>query len=163
MEQLILSIIIWIIVFLIIPFDRIKQLSIVAVIAFIWMVFVDNISAHLGYYSYQNSIMSLGNASFFQNLLEAGLGIIIINWLKENSLTKLLAVLFTAIIFLVIQNFYIHRDVFIYGTFDNALNFIQKIAALSIFIWLSLVAVGEQKVYSGNKSKIKLNKHVVKR
>lgn len=155
MEQAVLCIIIWIIVFLTIPFDRVKELSIVAVIAFIWMVFVDNASTSLAYYSYQNSLISIGRASLFQNLFEAGLGIIIINWLKENSLTKLFAVIIAGMGFIVLQNIYIQRGIFTYGSFDNTLNLIHHIAALSIFIWLSLAIVGEQKVYSGNKSRIR--------
>lgn len=156
MEQLILCVIVWLIVFLIIPFNRIKELSIVAVIAFVWMVFVDNASASLGYYSYQNSLISFGRAPVFQNLVEAGLGIIIINWLKENSFTKLFAVLIVGIGFIVLQNFYIQRGVFAYGSFDNTLNFIHHIAALSIFTWLSLAIVGEHKVYSGKKSRMRV-------
>jgi hypothetical protein len=156
MEQLILCIITWLIVFLIIPFDRVKKLSIVAVIAFIWMVFVDNASTSLGYYRYEHSLISIGRAPFFQNLVEAGLGIIMINWLKENSLTKLFAVLIVGTGFIVIHNFYIQRGVFAYGSFDNTLNFIHHIAALSIFTWLSLAIVGEQKVYAGNKSRVRV-------
>ncbi|MCX7749613.1 MAG: hypothetical protein N2645_22375 [Clostridia bacterium] len=154
MEFFILCAIVWLAVFIFIPLERIKELSIAAVIAFIWMVFVDNISANLGYYSYQHTALSIGRAPVFQNLAEGGLGILMINWLKENSLTKLLAVFIMGIMFVFVQNIYIQRGVFSFGSFDMILNFIHHIAALSIFVWLSLAVVGERKVYSGNKSRV---------
>ena len=156
MEQLIFCIVIWLIVFLIIPFDRAKELRMAAVIAFIWMVFVDNASTALGYYSYLHSLISIGSAPLFQNLAEAGLGVLMINWLKENSFTKLFTVLIVGLGFIVIQNIYIKIGVFTYGSFDNTLNFIHHIAALSIFTWLSLAVVGEKNVYTGNKSRMSI-------
>lgn len=155
MEQIIFFIIVWSIVFLVIPLERVKELSIVAFVAFTWMVFVDNISTYLGYYSYQNSLFSLGKAPLFQNLAEAGIGILMINWLKENSFVKLFEVIIVGISFVILHSIYIQRGTFLYGSFNSVLNFIHHIAALSIFLWLSLAIIGEQKVYKGNKSRIR--------
>jgi len=74
-----------------------------------------------------------------------------INWLEESSLTKLLAVLIVALSFVALQYIYIQRGAFSYGSFDMLMSFIHSIAALSIFVWVSLAVVGEERVYNKNK------------
>jgi len=151
MEHLILFIVVWLLVFIIVPLDRIKELRYVAVVSIVWMIFVDNLSAYLGYYSYQHTLIPIGRASLFQLLALAGIGILMINWLEESSLTKLLAVLIVAISFVALQYIYIQRGAFSYGSFDMLMSFIHSIAALSIFVWVSLAVVGEERVYNKNK------------
>lgn len=151
MDQLMIFLIVWSVVIILIPFERIRELSIVAVIAWMWMVFVDNASTALGYYSYQSSLISIGKAPLFQNLAEAGIGILMINWLRENSMTKLLEVFTVALGFVLLHSMYIERGTFSYGSFDPVLDFIHHVAALSVFIWLSLLVTGEDKVYFGKK------------
>ena len=146
MEHLILFIVVWLLVFSIVPLDRIKELRYVAVVSIVWMIFVDNLSAYLGYYSYQHTLIPIGRASLFQLLALAGIGILMINWLEESSLTKLLAVLIVAISFVALQYIYIQRGAFSYGSFDMLMSFIHSIAALSIFVWVSLAVVGEERV-----------------
>jgi hypothetical protein len=151
MEHLILFIIAWLLVFVIIPLNRIKELRYVAVVSVIWMIFIDNLSSYLGYYSFQHTLIPIGRASLFQLLAYAGIGILMINWLKESSFTKILSVLIVATSFTVLQYIYIQRGAFSYGSFDMILSFIHSIAALSIFVWMSLAVVGEERVYFGNK------------
>jgi uncharacterized membrane protein YfcA len=151
MEHLILFIIVWLLVLILVPLDRIKELRYVAAVSIVWMVFIDNISAYLGYYSYQHILIPIGRASFFQLLALAGIGILMINWLDESSLSKLVSVLIVAMSFIALQYIYIHRGAFSYGTFDIMLSFIHSTAALSIFVWMSLAIVGEEKVYYRNK------------
>jgi len=151
MEHLILFIVVWLLVFIIVPLDRIKELRYVAVVSIVWMIFVDNLSAYLGYYSYQHTLIPIGRASLFQLLALAGIGILMINWLEESSLTKLLAVLIVALSFVALQYIYIQRGAFSYGSFDMLMSFIHSIAALSIFVWVSLAVVGEERVYNKNK------------
>ena len=151
MEHLILFIGVWLLVFIIVPLDRIKELRYVAVVSIVWMIFVDNLSAYLGYYSYQHTLIPIGRASLFQLLALAGIGILMINWLEESSLTKLLAVLIVALSFVALQYIYIQRGAFSYGSFDMLMSFIHSIAALSIFVWVSLAVVGEERVYNKNK------------
>lgn len=151
MEQLIFFAIVWLVVFVIVPLDRIKELRYVAVVSIVWMIFVDNISAYLGYYSYHHILIAIGKASLFQLLALSGIGIIMINWLEENSLSKLLLVIIVAMSFAVLQYIYIKRGAFSYGSFDVMLGFIHSIAALSIFVWVSLAVVGEERVYNKNK------------
>lgn len=158
MEHLLLSMIIWLTVFILIPFSRIKELSIVFLVSIIWMIFVDNISIGLGYYNYHNILIPIGKTPLFHLLALSGIGMLMINWLKENSFTKLLAVLIVTIVFLLLQSIYIKTGAFSYGSFDILLSSIHSIAALSIFVWLSLASVGEQKVYSGHKSRVRIKR-----
>lgn len=151
MEHFILFATVWLLVFILVPLDRIKSLRYVAVVSIIWMIFIDNISSYLGYYSYQHILIPVGKASLFQLLAYAGIGILMINWLKESSFTKLITVLIVALSLIILQYIYIQRGAFSYGSFDVSLSFIHSIAALSIFVWLSLAVVGEEKVYFGNK------------
>jgi hypothetical protein len=150
MESLILCIIVWAVVFILLPLNRIRDLSAAAIIAFVWMIFVDNVSITLGYYRYQHTLIAIGRAPLFQNLAEAGLGILMLNWLTESPLSKLSAVLIMAVSFVMVHTVFIQRGVFTLGRLDMTLNFIHHIAALSIFLWISLAAVGEQTIYTGN-------------
>lgn len=52
MENLIWSVILWALVFIIIPIGRIKKLWPVGVISFIWMTTLTFIFVHLGYYHF---------------------------------------------------------------------------------------------------------------
>lgn len=156
MEQIIILVLVWAFIFIVIPFERIKLLFLAAIIGFVWMTFIDNIAANLGYYKYLNSPFIIGRAPVFQNLIEAGLGILMINWLTEKSYTKLIAVFTAAFGFVGLHAFYVQRGLFSFGTFDQLLNFIFHIAALSIFTWVSLGIIGERKVYSGQRLNTKL-------
>lgn len=153
MEQLIVCMIVWLMVFLLIPLDRVKELRSVIFVSIIWMIFVDNISAYLGYYRYLHVLIPIGKASLFQLLAYPGIGLLMINWLNEDSSTKLFSVLFVASSFTLLQYIYIRLGAFSYGSFDMILSFIHSIAALSIFVWLSLLVASEKKVYSGNKTR----------
>lgn len=151
MEHIAFFIIVWLLVLIAVPLDRIKELRYVPVVSIIWMIFVDNLSSYLGYYSYLHIFIPIGRASLFQLLALAGVGILMINWLDENPLSKLTAVLTVAISFIVLQYIYILRGAFTYGSFDVMLSFIHSTAALSIFVWVSLAVVGEEKVYSRSR------------
>jgi hypothetical protein len=74
-----------------------------------------------------------------------------INWLEESSLSKLIVVLIGAMSFISVQYVYISKGAFTYGTFDMMLSFIHSTSALSIFVWMCLAIVGEDKVYYRNK------------
>lgn len=160
MEHFILAIIAWIVVFSVLPFERIRELSAVAIIAFVWRILVDNICVYLGYYRYGHILIPIGYASFFQSLASAAMGILMINWLNEKSISKILSVLLVSTGLSVMESIYIPRGAFAYGRFDATISFIQNVAALSIFVWLSLAFSGEKRVYSGIKSRVRA-RHLV--
>ncbi|MBC7765159.1 MAG: hypothetical protein H7Y41_01650 [Hyphomonadaceae bacterium] len=153
MEHAILAVVLWVVVIAIIPFERIKALSAVAIVAFILRILVDNIAVGLDFYRYQHILIPIGNAPFFEALGSAAMGVFMINWLTEKSSSKIFAVFLVSIGLSIMQYTYIQLGAFAYGRYDTVLNFIQSVAVLSIFVWLSLAVVGEHKVYSGNKSR----------
>ncbi|MTV50419.1 hypothetical protein GJ688_15750 [Heliobacillus mobilis] len=119
----------------------------------VWMIFLDNLSSYLGFYSFEHVLIPIGRASLFQLLAYSGIGILMINWLTKSSISKLISVTSVAAVFSILQYAYIQRGAFKYGSFDMIFSVIYSIAALSLFIWLSLAIVGEDKVYSGKKTR----------
>lgn len=155
MEHFILAIILWAVVFIVLPFERIRELSAAAIIAFVWRVLIDNICVSLGYYRYGHTLIPIGYASLFQSLAAAAMGILMVNWLNEKSSSKILSVSLVSIGLSILENIYIQRGAFLYVRFDSTISFIQSIASLSIFVWLSLAFIGEKRVYSGIKSRLR--------
>ncbi|WP_170292069.1 hypothetical protein [Heliobacterium mobile] len=153
MEHLVVSIIIWSLVLIIIPMKRIFELRYAVYVSMVWMIFLDNLSSYLGFYSFEHVLIPIGRASLFQLLAYSGIGILMINWLTKSSISKLISVTSVAAVFSILQYAYIQRGAFKYGSFDMIFSVIYSIAALSLFIWLSLAIVGEDKVYSGKKTR----------
>lgn len=160
MESLVLCLMVWGVVLALLPSSRIRQLGVAGVIAFVWMIFVDNVSTVLGYYSYTKILLPIGRAPFFQNLAEAGIGILLLNWLSRSPLSKLAAILIAGILFVVVHSVYMQRGAFTLGRLDMTLNFIHHVAALTVFMGLSLTAVGEETIYSGRRVRRKISRFV---
>lgn len=153
MEFVLLAAIVWVIVFLLIPVKRIRELIMVPIIAFIWMTIVDNVSVALGYYRYWNIVAPIGSTSFFQCLAAAGAGLLMVNWLTENPLSKLASSLFMSVVVATMEYIYIKLGAFAYGRFDVIISFIHSLAVFSILIWVALAIVGPEKVYTGIRSR----------
>jgi hypothetical protein len=153
MEHLIICMLIWALVMVTIPLQRMIKLRSVIFISILWMVVLDNLSARLGYYSYEQSLLSIGRAPVFQLLVYPGVGLLMTNWLTEKPMSKLYAIITVACTFSVTQFFYLKKGAFQFGSFDAVLCFIYNIAALSVFIWLTLAVTGEQIIYNGKKTR----------
>ncbi|MBP3953661.1 hypothetical protein [Bacillus suaedae] len=157
MEHLIVCIIIWTLTFIIVPLKRIFELKRIIFISIILMTFLDNISFYLGYYSYEQILFPIGKASFFHLLVCAGVGILMVNWLTKESITKLISILTVANVFSLLLYFYNHYGAFRFGSFTYSFTFIYFIAALSTFIWLVLIFVDENTIYEGKKTREIIN------
>jgi hypothetical protein len=107
-------------VFITVPLNRIKELRYVTAVSKVWMIFVDNLSVYLGYYNYHHILIPVGQASLFQLLALAGIGILMINWLDESSMSKLMAVLIVAISFIALQYIYKNRSLLLWKFRYNA-------------------------------------------
>lgn len=153
MEHLLVCIIIWGLAFLLILRNRIINLKYVIILSVVWMLFLDNLSSYLGFYSFERTLVPIGRASLFQLLAYAGIGILMMNWLTQDPISKLLSIATVAASFSILQYIYIQRGAFRFGSFDMIFSLIYSIAALSIYVWLSLAIVGEHKVYSGKKTR----------
>lgn len=159
MEYLILAVIGWAAVIILIPTERIRELFMVPIIAFIWMVIVTNISVSLNYYRYYDVLIAIGYAPVFQSLAAAAIGILMVNWLTENPISELLSSVLASILLVVLRSFFVQLGAFKYIRFDQIISFIQTLAVFSVFIWISLAAVGQEKVYRGIKSRFSKRNH----
>lgn len=153
MEYLVLAVIGWAAVIILLPMERIKELIMVPVTAFIWMVVVTNYSVAQNYYRYYHTLIPIGHAPLFQALAAAAIGLLMINWLTESPLSKLISSVLTSIFLAVLRTVYVQLGAFKYIRFDSAMGFSQTLAFLSLFIWISLAVAGQEKVYGGVKSR----------
>lgn len=152
MVHAVICAIIWAVTILLIPFKRIWQLRYAVMISIVWMIFVDNLAARLDYYSYEDIMIPVGRASLLQLLGVSGIGILMINWLREGAGTKLLSILTVASAFSVVQFLYLQYGAFRYERFDMTVCFIFNIAALSVYLWMTLTVV-EGTLYIGEKTR----------
>jgi hypothetical protein len=148
--HLTVCIIIWALLLLIVPFQRIKALWPVMVISILWMVLIDNLMTSLGYYSFENNWLPIGRVSVFQLFAYAGVGVLMVNWLNDKPASKLGAILVVAILFSLLTYFYGQAGAFRLERFDAVVYFVYCIAALSVYLWLTLTIAGEQRIYAGS-------------
>ena len=153
MAHLVTCAMIWALTFLVVPFQRIKSLWRVIVISILWMILLDNLLPSLGYFSFENNWLPLGRVSVFQLLAYAGVGVLMVNWLNEKPVSKLSALLVVAMLFSLLGYFYGQAGAFRLERFDATTHFVYCIAALAVFLWLSLAIAGEQRINTGCKTR----------
>lgn len=154
MDNRIWAAIVWALVLIFIPFNRIKELWPVALIAMIWIFIVEYVFINLGYYQFTRGILQIGGIPFFHLVGAAGGGILLLNWIQRNPLLKILFVALASGFFSFLEYMYIKKGAFEYlNAFNPFLSYIQSIAMVSIFVWLSIAIVGEEIIYSGNKTR----------
>lgn len=153
MAHLAVCLIVWGLTLLLVPFRRIKALWRVMAVSILWMILIDNLMTSLGYYSFENTWLPIGGVSVFQLFAYAGVGILMVNWLSEKPASKLVSVLTVAMLFSLLGYFNGQAGAFRLGSFDAAAHFVYCIAALSVFLWLTLIIVGEQRIYSGCRTR----------
>lgn len=150
MAHAVVCAIVWAVTVLLIPFKRIWQLRYAVVISIVWMIVVDNLAAQLDYYSYEGMLIPVGRASLLQLIGVSGIGILMINWLQEGPGSKLLSILTVAAAFSIVQFLYLQYGAFRYARLDVTLCFAFNIAALSVYLLMTLAAV-ERTLFCGNK------------
>lgn len=153
MEYFIVCIAIWLLTFLLIPVKRVFMLRRAVVVSVVWMIFVDNMAANLDYYRYTSGALYVGQAPLFHLLGISGVGVLMLNWLDERPRTKLLSIFVVASAFSVLQYAYSRMGAFRLVRFDDGLCFVFNVAALSIFVWLSLIFVGENKIADDHRTR----------
>lgn len=158
MEHLILAVIGWVLVFVLVPAQRVREIFMAAVIAFIWAIIVNNISVALNYYRFNHVLLYIGYAPVFHAMASAAVGLLMINWLTKNPLSKLASSVLASILLTVMRGIYARLDAFEYGRFDSVISFIHSLAAFSIFIWVASAVIGEARIYNGIKSRFQARK-----
>ena len=155
MENILWAAFLWILVFILIPSERIKMLWPVAVISFIWMFFLNYTFVHLGYYSFIKNILPIAGVPLLVPLGGAAGGILLMNWMHPKSMYKGLTVLIFAGLLNLASAIFMWRHAFVMlNGFNHFLHFAINIVGISILVWLLLTVVGEEKIYSGNKTRL---------
>lgn len=154
MENVIWAIVLWAIVFILIPFDRIKTIWPIAVLSTVWMFILGYTFIHLGYYHYTRYIAAIGGVPVFHLIGSGAGGLLLVNWLQRSALSKILIVaIFSGLLSLSAYIFML-LDVFkMTNGFNHILHFTVNVAGVSILVWLSLALVGEEKIYEGKRTR----------
>lgn len=154
MENLVWAVLLWVVVFVLIPMERIKELLPVAAISFIWMFILELIFVTLGYYRYTKWIVIIAGVPLFHLVGGAAGGMLLLNWIGKNPLSKVFSVSLFSMLLSASEYVIVHFGAFKHlHDFNYLISFIFNIAGLSFLVWFSIAIVGEDKIYSGNKTR----------
>lgn len=150
MESIIWAIVLWLLVIILIPVERIKQLWPVAIISFVWMFVLNYTFVRFGYYQFTNQFAMIGGIPLLIPIGGSAGGVLLMNWMPRNPLYKLLFVLVFAGFLHLGTTIFMKLDAFMMF-FNHFLHFAVNIAGVSILVFLSFAFVDEEKIYEGNK------------
>jgi hypothetical protein len=152
MEYLIWAVTLWLMVFIFIPVSRFRQLWLVAVLSPLLLFIMNYTFTHLGYYQFTRSAVTVAGVPVFILLGGAAGGLLLMNWVQRGPLSKIVLVLLFSGLIVLATEIYLRLNAFIMlGGFNQTLHFFVNVAGLSVLVWLSLAAVGEETVYKGNE------------
>lgn len=152
MESIVWAVALWLLVFILIPYDRVKQIWPVAAISFVWMFFLNYLFVRLGYYMFMHKVLAVGGVPIPIPVGGAAGGILLMNWMQRKQLYKILIVLIFAGFLNLASVVFMRFNAFmmLHG-FNHFLHYVVNVAGISILVWLSLALVGEEKIYEGNR------------
>ncbi|ACV64608.1 hypothetical protein Dtox_3915 [Desulfofarcimen acetoxidans DSM 771] len=154
MENLFWSIMLWLLVFLLIPIQRVKKLWPVAVISFIWLFILEYIFTYLGYYRFVNGFAYIASIPLFHMVGGAAGGILLVNWMQRNPLYKILLISLFSGLLSISEYIMVYFGAFKHlHDFNFLISYVLNIAGLSFLTWFSIAAVGEDTIYKGNKTR----------
>jgi len=105
------------------------------------------------YYAFEGNWLPVGRVSAFQLLVYAGAGVLMVNWLNEGPISKLVAVLAVVMVSSLLGFFYSRAGAFRLMRLDPVAHFVYYVAALSVYLWLALAFVGERTIYSSERTR----------
>lgn len=154
MENLIWAFGVWAIVFILIPYDRLKTIWPVAVLSIVWMFILGYTFIQLGYYHYTRYIGAIGGIPIIHLIGTGAGGLLLVNWLQRSPLNKILIVaIFSGLLSLSAYVFSLLNVFRMTNGFDTILHFAVNVAGVSILVWLSIALLGEEKIYEGRKTR----------
>ncbi|MDD4237070.1 MAG: hypothetical protein PHT62_00745 [Desulfotomaculaceae bacterium] len=155
MEYLVWAVVLWLLVFTLVPFDRFKLLWPVVVIATLLLFAMNFTFIQLGYYHFTKSAPAIFGVPLFVLVGGAGGGVLLMNWMQRNSFYKMLLVLVFSGLLVLATEVFIRTGAFeMQNGFNQILHYFINVAGLSILVWLSLAVTGEEIIYEGRKAKI---------
>ncbi len=155
MEYLVWAVVMWLLVFILVPLNRLRLLWPVAIVS-ILLLFVMNFTfIQLGYYHFTKNAPAIAGVPLFVLIGGAGGGILLMNWMQRNSFYKMLLVLLFSGLLVLATEALIRSGAFeMQNGFNQTLHYFINVAGLSILVWLSFAVTGEEKIYEGSKGKI---------
>ena len=154
MENLIWATLLWLLVFILIPFDRIKTIWPAAVISMVLGFLLNYAFIQWGYWEFTRYLVLIAGVPPFHVLGIGAGGILFVNWIKRDFVNKVIVVVFWSVLLTLAEFIMIYVDAyqFLKG-FNYTLAFIRNVAGLSFSVWLSIMLLGEEKVYGGKKTR----------
>lgn len=126
----------------------------VAVVSFIWMFTLNYTFVHLGYYDFTKEVLPVAGVPLLIPLGGSAGGILLMNWMHPKPLFKVLTILLFAGLLNLASSIFMWRHAFVMlSGFNHFLHFAVNIAGVSVLVWLLLAIMGEEKIYSGKKTR----------
>ncbi|OPX86321.1 MAG: hypothetical protein A4E53_03231 [Pelotomaculum sp. PtaB.Bin104] len=150
MENLVWAILLWALVFILIPIERIKILWPVAVAAPILLFIIDYIFVKLGYFQFTKFLVLIAGVPPFHLLGGSAGALLLMNWMQKNPLIKVLLVASFSGLLVLSAHLFETLDAFTYlSGFNHILDYVLNVAGLSVLVWVSLALVDEDRLYFG--------------
>ena len=154
MTSVIWATMLWGIVLILLPIERLRLIWPVGIISFILLFIIDFTFSNLGYYKFIGEAFAIGGIPLFYLAGGAAGGILLVNWLNRNVWSKIIAILLFSSLLVISEYIFLITGVFKHlHNFDLLISFTLNIAGLSMLVWLSFAVVGEEEIYNGNKGR----------
>lgn len=154
MENLIWAFFLWVAVLLLVPFNRIKELWPAAVVGLFLSYIINYGLVNLGYLKFTSYIALWGGVPPLHVLGVAAAGILAVNWLSWNLVDKVVVVLSVGMLLVAAKAVMVSLDaVQLLNGYNYYWSFLINILGVALHVWLSIIVIGKEKVYEGNKSR----------
>jgi hypothetical protein len=154
MENLFFAIVLWFLVIVIIPFERIKNLRKTIVISIILLFILEILFTRLGYYRFHNYYLGIAGIPVFYLTGGAAGGLLLVNWIDRSILKNVFIIFFFGTLLLFAEIIFVLRGAFEHlNGWNFMFSFILDFAGLSLLVWLSLAITGSELIYNGKKSR----------
>lgn len=155
MENIYWAIILWASLFALVPLKRIKELWPAALIGFALSFLINYLLVTFGYVQFTKYIAIWAGVPPFHTVGVAAAGILAVNWLNRNLIDKIIIVFLMSVLLIAAKFVMISVGaVRMLDGYNYYWSFAVNIAGVSLHVWLSILVLGKEKVYGGNKSRL---------
>ena len=147
------AVVAWVVVFLTVKPERIKQLLPVSLVAIVVLFLVEQFLIYLGLIRFNAGFMKIAGIPLFHFLWAAAGGIFVMNFIKEEFGKKLPLILVFTFLAEIFQFFAVASGNFsLLGRYTYIVDIPLTFGALLVFVWLSEGLFGKR-VYTTNENK----------
>lgn len=157
MENLYWAISLWALLFVLVPFSRIKELWPAALVGLVTSFIINYLLVQSGYVQFTKYISLWGGVPPFHVIGVAAAGIMAVNWLKPGLTNKIVIVLVTSMLMLAAKFLLVKAGAYqILDGYNYYWAFAKNMAGISLHLWLSILLLGKEKLYGGNRNRFSL-------